>query len=443
MVETRYARSRGGDIAYQVHGDGSFDVVVANGFPGHIELNWEQPGMSRLLHRLGAFARVVTFDRRGVGLSDPPVGDDTLAERAEDLGALLDAVASERASFVTFGEGSFGVLHLAAHEPDRVDSLVLNAPYARLTTGDGYPHGITDEAAEAMASRAEQMWGTGDWMIATLFPDHADDPLFRQRMARLERHAATPRRAAATWRRVATFDVRHLLPRVQAPTLVVTRRTNPGHGTGHGSYLVEHLPDARLLELPGEVVGTFFDADPEEADEIQEFLVGSRADPTAGRELAAILFTDIVGSTGAAASAGDRQWRDVLDHHDAVTAAHVRRLGGHVVKTTGDGVVATFPSASAATTCAFDVRDDLARVDIATRAGVHVGEIQLRGDDIAGLAVHVAQRVSSLAGAGEVVVSQTAADLLVDRPFGLQHLGSHELKGVPRRWDVYRVARER
>lgn len=438
LADTRYAPADGGAIAYQRFGNGPIEVVIANGFPGHVELGWEQPGMARLLHRMATFATVTVFDRRGVGLSDPPHEDDTAAVRADDLCCLLDHVGVRRASFVTFGEGAFGALHLAAAHPERVDSLVLNAAYPRLTRSDDYPYGIPDGEAERMAAAAERDWGTGGWMIDNLFPAHADDPLFRQRMARLERYSATPRRAAAIWRRVAAFDARSLLPRIAAPTLVITGARNPAHGPGHGDHFVEHMPNARLLELPaGRVVGTFFDAEPAEADEIQEFLTGTRADPTAGREILAILFTDIVGSTEAVAKEGDRRWRDVLDHHDAVSAREVTRLGGRIVKTTGDGVLAVFPSASGAVHCALATRQQLAGAGIRTRAGVHVGEVELRGDDVAGLAVHVAQRVSAIAGDGEVVVSQTAADLLVGGTVQLTDHGIHTLKGVNRPWKVY------
>jgi len=441
LAQTAYAPAEGGVVAYQRFGSGPLEVVIGNGFPGHVEVGWEQPGMARLLHRLASFATVTVFDRRGVGLSDPPAGEDSLTSRAADVLALLDHVGADRVSFVTFGEGALGALQLAVSHPERVESLVLNAPYARLTSAPGYPCGVPPEAAEAMAVRAADEWGTGRWMIATLFPDKADDPLFRQRMARLERYSATPTRAAAIWREIARLDARHLLPQVSAPVLVVARASNPAHGPGHAEHFVEHLPDVRALRLPGEVVGTFFDAEPAEADEIQEFLTGSRADPTAGREIAAILFTDIVGSTTAVARAGDRRWRDVLDHHDDVSTRHVQRLGGRLVKTTGDGLLAVFPSASAAVRCAAAVRDELGDVGIATRAGVHVGEVELRGDDIAGLAVHIAQRVSSVAGDREIVVSQTAADLLADGSVLLEDRGPVHLKGIERPWSIHLVTR--
>ena len=437
LAETRYAPAPGGVIAYQTFGDGALHLLVANGFPGHVELAWEQPGMARLLQRFANFARVTAFDRPGVGLSDPPAGDDSLVDRAQDLTALLDHLGADRVSVVSYGEGAFGVLQLAATAPERIESLVLNAPYARLTRCDGYPHGVSDADAEAMAARAERHWGTGKWMIDTLFPTHGDDRLFRARMARLERYAATPTRAAATWRHLATLDARHLLPQIEAPTLIVTRRSNPGHGPGHGAYFADRIRQARLLELPGEVVGTFFDAEPEESDHIQDFLTGSPADPTAVRDIVAILFTDIVGSTATAASVGDRHWHDVLDHHDAVTAGNVNRFGGRVVKTTGDGVLAIFPSASSAVSCALAARDQLAAAGIHTRAGVHVGEVQHRGEDVAGLAVHIAQRVSAQAGEGQVLTSSTAADLLVDDRIELGALGPHSLKGIEREWNLY------
>lgn len=438
LTETRYAAADGGVIAYQIFGRGDFDLVIAGGFPWHIELHWEQPGFARLLERLAGFARVIVFDRRGVGLSDPPRGADTLDDRADDLRCLLGAVGSEEASFVSFGEGGLAVMQLAATSPALVRSLVLIAAYARLTRTKGYEAGLAPEEFEASVSHVGEVWGTGGW-AASLFPSSADDPLFRRWAARVERYAATPTRAVAAWRHVGSLDARSVLSRIEAPTLVVTRADNRGHGRGHGAYLAEHIPDAKVLELPGEAVGSFFDADPSEADEIQDFLIGVRADPEPGRALVAILFTDIVDSTQAVAATGDRPWRDVLDRHDEVTAQQVTRFGGRVVKGTGDGTVATFPSPRNALRCAWALHEHLDTIGLRIRAGAHVGEIELRGDDIAGFAVHVAQRVSSLAGAGEVVVSQTLRDLLGRGDARVTHRGHHRLKGVDEEWTVHLV----
>jgi class 3 adenylate cyclase len=440
VSETRYAPARGGVLAYQVHGAGPFDVVLAGGFPQHIELAAEQPGYRRLMERIAGFARLIVFDRRGMSLSDPPLPGDSLEDRAEDVLAVLAAAGSEHASFVSFGEGGLTVLQLAASHPEAVTSMVLVAPYPRLTAGDGYEHGLSAAAFAETVERARRVWGTGEWVTETLFPPMASDPVFRQWAGRFERYALSPTEAAEGWRRVGTLDVRALLPRITAPALLIGRSDNPGHGRGHVQHLATHLADARVRELPGEVVGTFFDADPEEAAEIQEFLVGTRVDPAPRRVVRAILFTDIVGSTDRAAQIGDGRWRTLLDHHDAVLAEEVGRHGGTTVKSTGDGVVAVFAAPSDAVRAATAGARRLADVGVDVRAGIHVGEVELRGADITGLAVHIAARVAALAGAREVLVSRTVADLLVGTEVALRACGAHELKGVPGRWELHAVA---
>ena len=439
VAETRYAPARSGVVAYQVHGEGSFDVIVAGGFPQHIEIMMEQPGYRRLMERLAAFARLIVFDRRGMALSDPPLPGDRLEDRAEDVLAVMAATGSERASFVSFGEGGLTVLQLASSHIDAVSSMVLIAPYPRLTSGDSYEHGLSPEAFAETVERARRSWGTGQWVTETLFPPSASDPVFRQWASRFERYSLSPTQAAEGWRRVGTLDVRGVLSRVVAPALLIGRSDNPGHGRGHIQYLAAHLADARVRELPGEVVGTFFEADPDEADEIQEFLIGTRIDPAPRRVMRAILFTDIVGSTDRSAQLGDARWRVVLDHHDAVVYDTVERFGGTIVKTTGDGVLAIFGTPSEAVRGAATLIAQLADVDVNVRAGIHVGEIELRGDDIAGMAVNIAARVAALAGASDIFVSRAVADLLVGTELLFRPAGSHQLKGVPGAWELLAV----
>lgn len=437
MTATRYAPSSGAVLAYQTEGDGPFDVAFASGFPHHLEIQAEQPGFRRLVERIAGFARVIRYDRRGMGLSDPPAPGDRLEDRAEDLLAVLRAAGSERASFVAFGEGGLTVLQLAATHPEVVTSMVLVAPYARLVAGDGYDAGLEPGAFADAVGRIRELWGSGQWVIETLFPPFADDPVFRQWAARLERYAVSPTMAAEAWQRVAAFDVRPLLSQVSAPALLIGRSDNPGHGRGHVRFLAEHLPGATVRELPGEVVGTFFDADPEEGDEIAEFLIGTRADPAPRRSLQAILFTDIVDSTARASTLGDARWRALLDHHDTVLAGEITRFGGRLVKSTGDGVLAVFGSPSEAVRCARSAGAALEAVGVGTRAGVHVGEIELRGDDVAGMAVNIAARVAACAGRGQVLVSQTLVDLLIGTAATFEAAGRHELKGVPGTWELH------
>ena len=438
---TRYAPARGGVLAYQVRGDGPFDVAVIGGFPQHLEVQAEQPGYRRLMDRISGFARLITFDRRGISLSGPALPGDRLEDRTDDAVAVLAAAGSDRASFVAFGEGCLTVLHLAATRPEVVTSMVLVAPYPRLVSGDGYEHGLDPAAFARSVARAREVWGTGQWVIDTLFPPLGDDPVFRQWAARFERYTTSPPEAARQWEHVATFDVRAHLDRVRAPALLIGRADNPGHGHGHVEYLASKLADARVRQLPGEVVGTFFDADPEEADEIQDFLIGTRADPAPRRVVRAILFTDIVGSTERASAVGDARWRVLLDHHDSVISAETERFGGTIVKTTGDGVLATFASPSDALRCVEEVIDAMAEVHVEIRAGVHVGELELRGTDVAGMAVHIAARVAALAGAGAIYVSRTVVDLLVGTAARFRPVGRHGLKGVPGDWELFALER--
>jgi class 3 adenylate cyclase len=381
---------------------------------------------------------VIAFDRRGVGLSDTASDDDSLDSRAEDLQALLRAAGSNRASFVTFGEGGLAVMRLAATSPHLVGSLVLIAAYARLTQADGFPIGLAAAQLDAMVRGIEKDWGNGDW-VASLLPPYATDPTFRQWACRFERYCTTPTRAAAAWRHIGSLDVRDSLAQIDAPTLIVTRRTNSSHGPGHGAYLASHIRNATVLELPGEGVGNFFGAEPEEAAEIQDFLTGTRADPEPARTLAAILFTDLVQSTQSVVETGDRRWRDVLDHHDAVIALQVKRFGGRVVKQTGDGALVTFVSPLNALRCAWAIRGELRVVGLDTRAGVHVGEIELRGDDIAGIAVHIAERITSSARGGDVVSSQVVTEVLSGTGVVFERCSQRTLRGLPGHWVVYRA----
>ena len=439
---TRYARADDGvHIAYQVFGDGPFDLVVVPGFISHVELAWEMPGLPRFLRRLGSFARVIMFDKRGTGMSDRAERLPDIDRRMLDIEAVMSAVDSEEAALFGISEGGPMAILFAAAHPERTRSLVLWGTYARITRAPDYPHGFDRDQFMASAEHFEPTWGTGVG-LGGWAPSLAGDPSARESFARLQRLAASPGVAVALLSSYMDIDVRTALPLVHAPTLVMHRADEFMVPVAHGRYLAEHIAGARLVEVPGR--DHFWWTEDQDAilDEIEEFLTGNRSGPQPDRVLATVLFTDIVDSTRRAAELGDHEWKLMLDQHDTMAARQVERYGGRLVKTTGDGLLATFDGPARAARCGVAIRAGARAIGLGVRAGVHVGEIEIRGDDVAGLAVHIAQRVSSLAEADEVLVSRTLVDLVVGSGLQFDERGEHELKGVPGRWQTFAVRLE-
>ena len=438
--ETYYARSGDLQIAYQMLGDGDLDLVYVPGFVSHVEVFLEHPHIHRHLASLASFSRLLFFDKRGVGMSDRWDSAPTLDERMDDIRAVMDHAGVERASFFAVSEGGPLALLFAATYPERVRSLVFYATGARFARGEDYPHGLTLEQIDAFLPVMREGWGVVDpASLALAAPSKMDDPEFVEGWARARRIAASPKMATDILRLNCEIDVRGILPTVQAPALVLHRSGDRFVDIEHGRYLAEHLPNAEFVELDGTDHMPFIDPD-QIAVEAEEFLTGHRSVPEPDRALATVLFTDIVGSTERAANEGDAHWRALLDHHDRCTRRTVERLGGRVVKSTGDGVLATFDRPSAAIEAARATADAVADVGLQIRAGVHTGEIELRGDDVSGIAVHIGARVGALAGPGEVLVSSTVKDLVVGSSFRFQHHGYHALKGIPGDWQVFSVA---
>ena len=424
-------------VAYQVFGEGDLDLVLVTGFVTHIELIWEHEPAARLLQSLGSFARVIQFDRRGAGLSDPVATAPTLEERMDDVRAVMDAAGSERAALVGVSEGVPMSIMFAATYPERVQSMVLIGGMARSTYADDYPWPLPVEALmESAGEFVLPYWGQGT-MVEVVAPSQAEDPEARAWFARIERATASPGMLASLAQMFLDIDVRDVVPTVHVPTLVLHRRHDRLVNVRNGRWLAEHLPDARLVELPGSDHSLLYEEPESALGEVEEFLTGTRSTPAPQRMLATVLFTDIVDSTKTATELGDSRWREVLEGHQRAVRETLTRFDGREVKSTGDGFLATFDGPARGIHCARAILDSSDPLGIRVRAGLHTGECEVMGDDIGGIAVHIAARVSAYAGAGEVLVSRTVKDLVAGSGIVFTDRGTHELKGVPDVWQLY------
>jgi class 3 adenylate cyclase len=439
--ETTYAQVGEDRVAYQVLGEGP-ELVLTLGAFGHVDLQWEDPATALFLRRLASFSRLILFDRRGTGASDPLPEDlpPPWETYAEEVAAVMDAAGSRRAALMaTTAEAGPMAMFFAATRPERTSALVLGNASARYVAADDYPIGFPPERAEAIISRVEQTWGTAE-PVATAIPSRAGDERFRRWVARMQRSMASPRTAHTFLRALFEVDVRSLLPLIQAPTLVLHRREFALLPIEHGRYLAEHLPNARLVELPGADGPLTWETPDLVLDLVEEFLTGVRHAAPTTRVLATVLFTDIVASTERASELGDRRWRELLDVHDDLGRRLVEQWGGRVVKSTGDGLLATFDGPGRAIACAAALREQLGDIDLRIRAGLHAGEVEVRGDDVGGIAVHIAARILGEAAPGEILVSRTVRDLVAGSDRTLADRGTRRLKGVEGDWQLFAVA---
>ena len=438
--ETKYARSGDVHIAYQVFGEGDLDLVLVPGYTSHIELAWEHEPIARGLAALGSFARVIMFDRRGSGLSDPVAEAPTLEQRMDDVRAVMDAAGSERAALLGVSEGASMSILFAATYPDRCQALISVGGMARSTEAPDYPWAVPAEALiESGVELIAPHWGEGT-IVDIAAPSQADNPEARAYFARMERSSVTPGMLAQLVQMFLDIDVRDVVPSVHVPALVLHRRHDRLVNVRNGRWLAEHLPNAKLVELPGEDHMLWYQHPEVALGEIQEFLTGARAAPEPERMLATVVFTDIVDSTKTAAELGDQRWREVLEGHARTVSSALGRFGGRAVKNTGDGFLATFDGPARAVRCAREILDASEKQGVRVRAGAHTGEIEVMGDDIGGIGVHIASRVSAQAGPGEVLVSRTVKDLVVGSGLEFDERGAHTLKGVPDEWELYAAA---
>ncbi|MEZ5155068.1 MAG: adenylate/guanylate cyclase domain-containing protein [Solirubrobacterales bacterium] len=437
--EIRYARSGEAAIAYRVFGAGSIDLLVIGGFVGHLEIMFESPAARRFFGRLARFARVILFDKRGMGLSDRGSGAYTIENVTSDAIAVMDAAGSERAALLGISEGGPAAVMIAAGHPDRVSSLVLFGTYPRLVATDDFPEGVDAGTMHDAWRRMAESWGD-DGSLRIWGPSEADDPEFREWWGRLLRSGASPGVVQTLASMYERLDVRPLLPSVQAPTLVTRRADDRLVPRELSVALATGIPEAELVEVPGSdhlfCAGDFDGL----VDLIEEFLTGRSPAPDPERVLATVLFTDLVGSTETAAELGDREWRALLERFELQSRRELDGYGGRLVKTTGDGMLATFEGPARAIRCARSMSERARDLGLTTRAGIHTGEIERRDDDIAGIAVHIASRIEGLAEPGEVATTGTVADLVVGSGLRFRDLGVKALKGVPGEWPVRVVA---
>ena len=436
--ETRYAKSGDVNIAYQVMGEGPRDLVLVPGWVSHLEADWDHPDVVHFLNRLASFSRLIRFDKRGTGLSDRTVGLPDLETRMDDVRAVLEAVRSERAALFGYSEGGPMCCLFAATYPDRASALVLYGSYAKRSDPDAdYPWAATWESRQEYARTVEQDWGkTAD--IGRMGPN-ADDS-FVAWWLRRSRAAASPGTARDLILMNSQIDVRHVLPAIGAPTLVIHRVGDADSRWEEGRYMAERVSGARFVLLEGGDHLPWINGD-EIIDEIEEFLTGVRRGPEPDRVLATVLFTDIAGSTERATELGDRAWRGLLERHHAVVRKELDRFRGREVDTAGDGFLATFDGPARAIRCARAIRDRLREVGLDVRAGLHTGECELLGDKVTGVAVHTGARVAAKALPGEVLVSRTVKDLVAGSGIEFEERGTHELKGVPGEWRLYAVVK--
>lgn len=442
VPETKYALSGDVNIAYQVVGQGSLDLVYVSGWVSNVELAWENPVARRFLERLASFSRLILFDKRGTGLSDPVPEDQlpTLEQRMDDVRAVMDAVGVQRAAIFGWSEGVPMSALFAATYPERVSHLVLYGGYARRIRTQEYPWAPTWEERQKFFDAIAQGWG-GVVDLDTLAPSVANDEPFKQWWATYLRRSASPKRALALARMNTDVDIRSILPAIRVPTLILHRRGDLDADVGGSRWMASQIPKAKYVEPEGVDHLPFAGDTDALLDEIQEFLTGTRHTDLADRVLGTLLFTDIVGSTERASALGNQRWADLIQAHFEILRRELERFRGNEIHTTGDGILATFDGPARAVRCGCAMREAARPLGLEIRVGLHTGEYELIGQEIAGVAIHIAARVMSKAGGSEVWVSSTVKDLIAGSGIEFQERGVHSLKGVPGEWHLYQVSK--
>jgi pimeloyl-ACP methyl ester carboxylesterase len=440
--ETRYARNGTIHLAYQVLGSGPPDLLVVGPGPNaHVDYAWMEPSLARFMRRLASFSRLILYDNRGVGLSDPVPGAAAPAmdEQVDDIRAILDETGSQRAVLMGNSAGCAPALVFAATHPRRVSSLILLSGYARLRAGAGYPQGLDQAHIDQITDAILGTWGTGA-DLDLVAPTAAADDNFRRWYAQIQRMSASPATAAAMTRLWYEFDVRGVLPAIRVPTLVIARAGNATLPAHHSRYLADHIADAKYIEFPDTDLLYFTGQADQVLDAIEEFVTGMRPLPSPDRFLGTVLFVDVVRSTQLAAEIGDSRFAELLGEFIQLLGRQLDRYQGRLVDTAGDGALAVFDSPVRAIACAEAVRDAVRALGLQVRAGVHTGEMEHGpGGAVRGIAVHTGARVAALADPGEILVSRTIRDLVAGAPVRLDSRGEHELKGVPGSWEVFAV----
>jgi class 3 adenylate cyclase len=437
---THYVKSDDVHIAYQVIGDGSLDLLFVPGFVSHVEATWQSPVRSSFFRRLASFSRLILFDKRGTGMSDRGSQIFTLEQRMHDVRAILDAVGSERAALFGVSEGGPMSLLYAATYPERTSALILYGSYAKRSWAPDYPLGWNDEQWQRFLENIERNWGTPQGISIDMWaPSLARDPNAAERLAAYFRTAASPGAVAAIMKMNSEIDVRHVLPTIRAPTLILHRVGDRVLEIEHARRLAQAIQGAKLIELPG-TDHTFWVSDGGLLlDHVEQFLTGKHHAQDRERVLATVLFADIVGSTERAVAIGDRSWRELLAAFRAKVRDTLRNFNGREINTAGDGFLAAFDGPARAIRCAGAIREGARSLGLEVRCGLHTGECELVGEDLAGIAVHIGARVTALAAPGEVLVSQTVRDLVAGSGLTFAERGVHTLKGVPSEWRLFQA----
>ena len=436
QIVTRYAKSGPLNIAYQLFGAGSVNMVLIPGWASHVENIWTLPQFADFADKLAQFASVVILDRRGTGMSDPVVDPPTLEERMDDVRAVMDAVCWDRAAIFGVSEGGPMAMLFAATFPDRVPALILYGTFARFAHAEDYPFGYPAESYRKWLAPLESTWGTGA-LSRNFAPSKADDPIVMRNLARLERMAMSPGTALKLFTLQTQVDVRHVLPAIRVPTLILHRDSDQPVRVTHGRYLAERIPGAKYVELSGRdhliTMGDMHSV----LSEVREFLTGERAVPDVDRVLTTILFSDIADSTTVAAKLSDHAWKQLLVQYYALADGKLRHFRGRRLDTAGDGLFAAFDGPARATRCAWALVQGAKALDLRLRVGVHTGECEVLGDKYSGIAVHIGARLAALSAPGEVLVSSTVKELVAGSGLSFEDRGQHALKGVPGHWHLY------
>ena len=440
LPETKYTQNGEVSLAYQVLGAGPLDLVLVPGFVSHLEQGWEEPAYARFLQQLASFCRLILFDKRGTGLSDRGEGIPTLEQRMDDVRIVMDSVGCQRAALLGVSEGGSIAALFAATYPERTSTLILYGGLVRKAWAPDHPWGMKPEEAEILYEKWHREWG-GPVNLEYFAPSVANDQRFRLWWAKFLRLSASPSAVIANRRMSMEIDIRGILPTLHVPTLVLHRSGDRQISIEEGQYIAEHIPGAKLVELSGDDHFWWVGDSESIVNEIQLFLTGERQAQEPDRVLATLLFTDIVDSTKRAAEIGDRRWHDLLDSHDASMRREIARFRGRAVKSTGDGFLATFDGPARAIHCAIALQDEAQKLGIEIRAGLHTGEVELMGQDVGGIAVHLAARVMAQAQANEVWLSRTVKDLVVGSGIKFSERGAFNLKGIPGEWLLFIVQR--
>ena len=439
--ETRYAKSDDVHIAYQVLGEGPIDILFVPGFVSNIEAAWQSPEMNAFFQRLASYCRLIVFDKRGTGMSDRGSQIFTLEQRMHDVQAVLDAVGSKRATLFGISEGGPMSLLYSATYPERTSALILYGSYAKRAWAPDYPFGWKSEQWERVLGNFERNWGTPKGvdlnMWATSIAREEDSA---NRVASYFRAAASPGAAVAVMKMNREIDVRQVLPSIQVPTLILHRTAERVSEVEHARYMAQHIPGAKLVELPGEDHVPWIGDQEKLLDEVEEFVTGARQAHELERVLVTVLFVDIASSTERVVAIGDRAWRGLLEAFQAKVREVLRQYRGQEIDTAGDGFLAAFDGPARGIRCASAIRDAVRAIGVEVRCGLHTGECERSGEKFAGIAVHTGARVAGLAAVGEVLVSQTVRDLVAGSGLTFETRGIHELKGVPGQWQLFGVS---